>query len=116
MNAFVFQLECLPLQVAIPVTSIQYRRRPIQIPLPTITTSRFVCFFSVSSAFICNFQFQVPDAEMYEHSFTSFKPHNLDKLNWSLLDNNLLSKHNSILFKEDMKSYSARLEKPFYFN
>ncbi|PAV86806.1 hypothetical protein WR25_04584 [Diploscapter pachys] len=55
-----------------------------------------------------NYYFKVPDAEMYEHSFTSFKPHNLDKLNWSLLDNNLLSKHNSDLFKENMKSYSAR--------
>ncbi|KAJ1365118.1 hypothetical protein KIN20_025345 [Parelaphostrongylus tenuis] len=52
--------------------------------------------------------FQVPDAECYEKSTTSFKPHNLDKLNWSFLDCNIKYRNNSQMFKEEMKSYSAR--------
>ncbi|KAK6039816.1 hypothetical protein COOONC_22679 [Cooperia oncophora] len=51
---------------------------------------------------------QVPDAQCYERSTTSFKPHNLDKLNWSLLDCNIKYRNNSQMFKEEMKSYSSR--------
>ncbi|XGW14777.1 hypothetical protein V3C99_000780, partial [Haemonchus contortus] len=51
---------------------------------------------------------QVPDAQSYERSTTSFKPHNLDKLNWSLLDCNIKYRNNSQMFKEEMKSYSSR--------
>uniref|UniRef100_A0A1I7WUY3 GPN-loop GTPase 3 n=1 Tax=Heterorhabditis bacteriophora TaxID=37862 RepID=A0A1I7WUY3_HETBA len=38
-----------------------------------------------------------------------FKAHNLDKLNWSLLDCNLKYRNNSQMFKEEMKSYSSRI-------
>ncbi|KAK6746074.1 hypothetical protein RB195_012283 [Necator americanus] len=51
---------------------------------------------------------QVPDAQCYERSTTSFKPHNLDKLNWSLLDCNIKYRNNSQMFKDEMKSYSSR--------
>ncbi|VDL73261.1 unnamed protein product [Nippostrongylus brasiliensis] len=51
---------------------------------------------------------QVPDAQCYERSTTTFKPHNLDKLNWSLLDCNIKYRNNSQMFKEEMKSYSSR--------
>ncbi|CAJ0941511.1 unnamed protein product, partial [Mesorhabditis belari] len=60
------------------------------------------------------YYFQVPDAERYEKSTTSFKPHNLDKLNWSLLDTKLTYRSKdelkgySQLFKDEMKSYSSR--------
>ncbi|KAK5966793.1 hypothetical protein GCK32_002816, partial [Trichostrongylus colubriformis] len=51
---------------------------------------------------------KVPDAQCYERSTTSFKPHNLDKLNWSLLDCNIKYRNNPQMFKEEMKSYSSR--------
>jgi hypothetical protein len=41
-------------------------------------------------------------------STTYFKHHNLDKLNWSLLDSELQNRFNPALISEDMKAFSAR--------
>ncbi|CAD6188597.1 unnamed protein product [Caenorhabditis auriculariae] len=52
--------------------------------------------------------FQVPDAEGYEKSRTRLKHHNLDKLNWSLMDINLKYRNQSLMFCDEMKCFSAR--------
>ncbi|TKR64388.1 hypothetical protein L596_024933 [Steinernema carpocapsae] len=55
-----------------------------------------------------SYLFQVPDTLQYISSVTSFKHHNLDKLNWSCLDTHLQSRRGSTLFKKDMKCFSSR--------
>ncbi|KAK0420767.1 hypothetical protein QR680_014874 [Steinernema hermaphroditum] len=55
-----------------------------------------------------NYLFKVPDSARYISSVTSFKHHNLDKLNWSCLDTHLQSRRGSTLFKEGMKCFSSR--------
>uniref|UniRef100_A0A1I7Z305 DEP domain-containing protein n=1 Tax=Steinernema glaseri TaxID=37863 RepID=A0A1I7Z305_9BILA len=55
-----------------------------------------------------NYLFQVPDSAKYIASVTSFKHHNLDKLNWSCLDTHLQSRRGSTLFKDGMKCFSSR--------
>ncbi|KHJ84285.1 hypothetical protein OESDEN_16004, partial [Oesophagostomum dentatum] len=89
----------------------------------------FVDFLHTKSASLS--LVQVPDEQTYERSTTrhvgfcrlvsdfvnivfliaaivNFKAHNLDKLNWSLLDCNIKYRNNSQMFKEEMKSYSSR--------
>ncbi|VDM39785.1 unnamed protein product [Toxocara canis] len=52
--------------------------------------------------------FQVPDSYEYTISTTTFKDHNLDSLNWSLLDTQLQYRNVPRLFKDDMKCFAAR--------
>ena len=52
--------------------------------------------------------YKVPDADLYEKSSTTFRPHNLDKLKWSLLDTSIQGRISSSMFKEEMKCYSGR--------
>uniref|UniRef100_A0A0M3IKC3 DEP domain-containing protein n=1 Tax=Ascaris lumbricoides TaxID=6252 RepID=A0A0M3IKC3_ASCLU len=52
--------------------------------------------------------FQVPDSDEYITSTTTFKYHNLDSLNWSLLDTQLQYRNVPRLFKDDMKCFATR--------
>ncbi|VDK51723.1 unnamed protein product [Anisakis simplex] len=52
--------------------------------------------------------FQVPDSKEYIQSKTTFKYHNVDTLNWSLLDTQLQYRNVPRLFKDDMKCFGTR--------
>uniref|UniRef100_A0A0M3HHR4 Uncharacterized protein n=1 Tax=Ascaris lumbricoides TaxID=6252 RepID=A0A0M3HHR4_ASCLU len=56
--------------------------------------------------------FQVPDSDEYITSTTTFKYHNLDSLNWSLLDTQLQYRNVPRLFKDDMKCFATRYFQP----
>ncbi|CAI5446675.1 unnamed protein product [Caenorhabditis angaria] len=56
---------------------------------------------------IYTFYFQVPDSESYEKSTTKLRHHDLDKLNWSLIDAVLQRKYPDLLFSDAMKCFSA---------
>ncbi|GMS89637.1 hypothetical protein PENTCL1PPCAC_11812, partial [Pristionchus entomophagus] len=55
------------------------------------------------------YYFQVPDSTQYTASRTSFKPHNLDKLDWSALDMNFNRRGFAPTFDDEMKPYSCRI-------
>ncbi|CAJ0578810.1 unnamed protein product, partial [Mesorhabditis spiculigera] len=51
-----------------------------------------------------DYYFKVPDAECYEKSRTNFVSHNLEKINWSLLDMNIRNRN----FHKEIRYYKSR--------
>ncbi|KAI6235336.1 DEP domain-containing protein [Aphelenchoides besseyi] len=75
---------------------------------PKSTVNNELVIKKPSRGNIYNYCFQVPDSMTYAASTTQFKHHNLDRLNWSLLDAEIQGRNELVIFEEEMKCFSSR--------